>query len=203
MTENAVQLSTEQKELVAVGASVGAGCHPCVKHHVKTAVEAGVNEERLIAALTSSDRIAAEATKRMVAHSRGVLGADPTATAVPSSALDGALASFGAAIAANDKTAIEAQLAAAQAAGATKAQLEQAVQTAAKVQENAARIICARQSGWSRRQSKSPLRSPPPSRKPLRQRAPRSLGVARTAPATARRTAPVPPSRPRPACWRG
>jgi AhpD family alkylhydroperoxidase len=140
MTENTEQLSKEQKELVAVGASVGAGCHPCVKHHVMAAVEAGVDEERLIAALTSSDRIAAEATKRMVAHSRGALGADPTATAVPNSALDDALASFGAAIAANDKTAIEAQLAAAQAAGATKAQLEQAVQTTAKVQENAARI---------------------------------------------------------------
>jgi AhpD family alkylhydroperoxidase len=140
MTDNGEHLSTEQKELVAVGASVGAGCHPCVKHHIRAAVEAGVGEERLIAALTSGDRIATEATKRMVTHSRGLLGAEPTAAAASASSLDDALASFGAAITANDRTAIETQLAAAQSAGVTQAQLGQAVKTAAKVQENAARI---------------------------------------------------------------
>lgn len=140
MVDKAEQLSAEQKELVAVGASVGAGCHPCVKHHIKAAVKAGVGEERLIAALTASDRIATEATKRMAVHSRGVLGAEPTASATARSPLDDALASFGAAVAANDRAAIESQIAAARAAGASRAELEQAVQTAATVQENAARI---------------------------------------------------------------
>jgi AhpD family alkylhydroperoxidase len=168
MTENAEPLSAEQRELVAVGASVGAGCHPCVRHHIKAAVETGVSEERLIAALTSSDRIAAEATTHMVAHSRGVLGAEPTATAAPSSALDDALASFGAAIAANDKTAIEAQLAATRAAGATKAQLEQAVQTVAKVQENAARIHLREAERLVATASEEPAEKPAPSQKPLR-----------------------------------
>jgi AhpD family alkylhydroperoxidase len=29
------KLSLHQRELVAVGASVGAGCHPCVSHHIR------------------------------------------------------------------------------------------------------------------------------------------------------------------------
>lgn len=140
MTDNAEQLGPEQEELVAVGASVGAGCHPCVRHHIKAAVEAGVDTEQLLTALSSADRIAAEATRRMATHSRGVLGVDPTASVAAAASLDDTLASFGAAITANDKVAIEAQLAAARAAGASQAQLQEAVQTAAKVQENAARI---------------------------------------------------------------
>lgn len=140
MTNDTERLSEKQKELVAVGASVGAGCHPCVKHHIKAAVKAGVGEQRLVAALTSSDRIGVEASKRMAAHSRGVLGVEPTASAAAESSLDDALASFGAAVAANDRAAIEAQVAAGRAAGASPAQLQEAVEAAATVQENAARI---------------------------------------------------------------
>jgi AhpD family alkylhydroperoxidase len=32
-------------ELVAIGASVAANCHPCVKYHVSKAQEIGVDEE--------------------------------------------------------------------------------------------------------------------------------------------------------------
>ena len=140
MTGDEQRLSGEQVELVAVGASVGVGCHPCVRHHLKAATEAGVGEQRLVAALASSDRVAAEAGERMVAHARGVLGVEPGASAQAESSLDDALASFGAALGANDKVAIEQQMLAAQAAGASRSELEQAIQTAAKVQENAARI---------------------------------------------------------------
>lgn len=140
MTDTAEQLSPEQTELVAVGASTSAGCHPCVKHHIKEAVKAGLGEEQLVAALTSGDRIASEATKRMATHSRAVLGVEPTVRAAPASSLDDALVSLGAAIAANDKVAIEAQIAVARAAGVSQAQLESAVKVAATVQENAGRI---------------------------------------------------------------
>jgi AhpD family alkylhydroperoxidase len=140
MTGGKETLTTEQKEFVLVGASVGAGCHPCVKHHIKAALKAGVEEQRLVAALTSGDRVAAEANERMGVHSRGVLGVEPTASAAMASSLDDALASFGAAVAANDKAAIEAQITAARAAGASGSQLQAAIQAAAAVQENAARI---------------------------------------------------------------
>lgn len=140
MTGDEQRLSGEQKELVAVGASVGVGCHPCVRHHLKAGLAAGLDEQQLVAALTSGDRVAAEGGERMVAHARGVLGLDADASARTESRLDDALASFGAALGANDKIAIEQQMLAAQDAGASRSQLAEAIRTAATVQENAARI---------------------------------------------------------------
>src|SRR6266511_5659990 len=68
------KLSEEQRELVAVGASVGAGCHPCVSYHVKAGAKAGLSGDRLLAAVTSAERVAAEAAERMAAHARSQLG---------------------------------------------------------------------------------------------------------------------------------
>lgn len=133
------KLSLEQKELVAVGASVGAGCHPCVDHHLKAGAKAGLDGERLLAAVTSAERVAAEAAVLMSDHVRAKL--DPTvAEAALLSRLEEALTSLGAALGANDATNIERQLRTALDLGATRPQLEQAIETAHTVQENAARI---------------------------------------------------------------
>jgi AhpD family alkylhydroperoxidase len=133
------KLGSEQRELVAVGASVGAGCHPCVNYHIKAATKAGVTGERLLAALASSERVAAEAAERMTVHARGKLGTEVTAPAA-ASPLDDALASFGGALGANDLANIEHHMRAAADLGASHAQLEEAIATAQKVQENATRI---------------------------------------------------------------
>ena len=37
------ELSQQEKELVGLGASVGAGCHPCVDHHLKAAIKADLD----------------------------------------------------------------------------------------------------------------------------------------------------------------
>ena len=133
------QLSSEQKELVAVGASVGAGCQPCVSHHLQAGVKAGLNAERLLAAATSAERVSAEAAVAMADHVRVKLGPGVTSPALLSR-LEEALASLGAALGANDVTNIERQLRAAVGLGASRSQLQQAIATAHTVQENAARI---------------------------------------------------------------
>lgn len=133
------KLSLEQKELVAVGASVGAGCHPCVDHHLKAAAKAGLDGEQLLAAVTSAERVAAEAAVVMGDHVRGTLGPSVAAPALLSR-FEKALASLGAALGANDARSIERQLRTALDLGATKPELEQAIATAHSVQENAARI---------------------------------------------------------------
>jgi AhpD family alkylhydroperoxidase len=132
-------LSSEQKELVAVGASVGAGCHPCVSHHLKAGAKAGLEGEQLLAAVTSAERVTAEAAVAMGDHVRAKLGPTVTAPALLSR-LEQALASLGAALGANDATNIERQLRTALELGASRPQLEQAIDTAHTVQENAARI---------------------------------------------------------------
>ena len=133
------ELSAEQKELVAVGASVGSGCRPCVDHHVKAGAKAGLDGEQLLAAVTSPERVAAEAAVLMGDHVRGKLRPS-VAEPVLLSRLEEALASLGAALGANDATNIERQLRTALDLGASRPQLEQAIETAKAVQENAARI---------------------------------------------------------------
>ncbi len=133
------KLSEEQRELVAVGASVGAGCHPCVSYHVKAGAKAGLSGDRLLAAVTSAERVAAEAAERMAAHARSQLVAEATASVVRSP-LDEALASFGAALGANDLANIERHMLAAAQLGASRPQLQEAIEMAQKVQENATRI---------------------------------------------------------------
>src|SRR6266700_6932851 len=139
MTTNEQRLSVEQRELVAVGASIGAGCHPCVKYHIKAGTDAGLAGGRVLAAVTSAERVAAEAAERMHAHARAQLGAEPARPAEVSP-LDDVLASFGAALAANDLANIERHLQAASELGVSRSQLQEAIEVAQKVQQNAARI---------------------------------------------------------------
>lgn len=133
------KLSLEQKELVAVAASVGAGCQPCVSHHLKAGAKAGLDGERLLAAVTSAERVTAEAAVAMGDHVRGKLGPDVASPALLSR-LEEALASLGAALGANDAKNIEHQLRTALELGASRPQLEQAIELANTVQEHAARI---------------------------------------------------------------
>ncbi len=72
------KLDGEQRELVAVAASVGAGCHPCVSYHVKAATKAGLTGGRLLGAVTSAERVAGEAVERMAVHARTELGTQAT-----------------------------------------------------------------------------------------------------------------------------
>ena len=139
MTSQEQNLNAEQKELVAVGASVGAGCKPCVSHHLKAGAQAGLEGEQLLAAVVSAERVGAEAAVAIGDHVRSKLGPDVSSLALLSR-LEEALASLGAALGANDATNIERQLRAAADLGASRSQLQQAIETAHTVQENAARI---------------------------------------------------------------
>jgi AhpD family alkylhydroperoxidase len=132
-------LSSEQKELVAVGASVGAGCHPCVSHHLKAGAQAGLDGEQLLAAVTSAERVTAEAAVLIGDHVRAKLGPTAAAPALLSQ-LEEALASLGAALGANDAKNIERQMRTALSRGASRSKLGQAIETAQTVQENASRI---------------------------------------------------------------
>jgi AhpD family alkylhydroperoxidase len=132
-------LSGEQQELVAVGASVGAGCQPCVSHHLNAGAQAGLDGEQLLAAIASAERVGAEAAVALGDHARRELGTSGRSTELLSR-LEETLASLGAALGANDATNIQRQLRAAADLGATRSQLQQGIETAHNVQESAARI---------------------------------------------------------------
>jgi len=110
-----------------------------VAHHLKAGAKAGLDGERLLAALTSAERVTAEAAVAMGDHVRGKLGPSVTAAALLSR-LEDALTSFGAALGATDAKNIERQLRTAVEVGASRSQLQQAIETVRKVQENAVQI---------------------------------------------------------------
>lgn len=44
-------MNEQMKKLIAVGASVGANCHPCLEYHVGKALESGVDREEIMEAV--------------------------------------------------------------------------------------------------------------------------------------------------------
>lgn len=131
-------LTPDQRELVAVGTSVGAGCHPCFNYHTKAGHEAGVSVDRLRSALGSADRVATEAVGKMSGHIRAHLAFSPVGTGAHP--FDDVLAGLGAALGANDRTSIEAHIQSAAALGATREQLQEAIAVAQSTQESAMRL---------------------------------------------------------------
>jgi len=139
MSGSEQKLTAEQKELVAIGASVGVGCLPCASYHFKAGQRAGLEAGRILSVVADAERVSADATERMSAHVREELGRQATAAPAPASALDGTLAALGAAIGANSIPNIERHMVAAAASGLSGAQLAETVMVAQLVQQMAAK----------------------------------------------------------------
>jgi 4-carboxymuconolactone decarboxylase len=50
-------LTDREKELVAIGASIGCNCVPCIAFHVRKAREAGLTDEQIETAVALSEQI--------------------------------------------------------------------------------------------------------------------------------------------------
>ena len=53
------------KKLIAVGASVGANCHPCLEHHVGKALEFGIDRNEIMEAITIAKAVRQGAASSM------------------------------------------------------------------------------------------------------------------------------------------
>lgn len=51
------QLTMEQRELVAIGASLASNCIPCIKFHIRKAREAGLTDEVIQEAVEVADAV--------------------------------------------------------------------------------------------------------------------------------------------------
>jgi AhpD family alkylhydroperoxidase len=51
MTDHNEIMTESIRELIAIGTSVGAHCQPCLEYHIKAAVELGVSEAEIRAAI--------------------------------------------------------------------------------------------------------------------------------------------------------
>ncbi len=150
MSTHETQLSQQDKELVALGASVGAGCHPCLAHHLKAAKQADLTEARTRTAITSAQLVAAQAAEELALSVQRRLDVQNVTPPAPAAVEphDTELAALGAALGANDRLNIERHLTAAAALGVTPSQLRQAVEVAHSVQTGAAEIHLRAAQHW-------------------------------------------------------
>jgi len=61
------------KELIAIGASVGAHCQPCLTYHVEKARELGIDDEEIRAAIETGHMVEKGAMSAMRKFSASVL----------------------------------------------------------------------------------------------------------------------------------
>jgi AhpD family alkylhydroperoxidase len=66
------------KELIAIGASVGAHCQPCLTYHVGKAREMGIDDEAIKAAIETGHMVEKGAMSAMRKFSAAVLDPSPT-----------------------------------------------------------------------------------------------------------------------------
>jgi 4-carboxymuconolactone decarboxylase len=71
------ELTDRERELVAIGASIGSNCVPCIAFHVGQAKEAGLSDEQIEQAIALSEEIRTVPANLVVNTARAHLGAEP------------------------------------------------------------------------------------------------------------------------------
>ncbi len=133
------EFGTKEKELIAVGASIAAGCRSCTEHHVNAARDAGAETVDIRRAVdlslnvreTAAEIMAALADKLLDAES---VGATPVETGV---SLIDELVCVGSAVAVNCVAGVERHVAAAKELGADNRHLRTALGIARMVKKAA------------------------------------------------------------------
>ncbi len=136
-------LTQKEKELVAVGASIAAGCPPCTAYHFQAARAAGAGEEEIRQAVDDALCVRNNAAKIMAELAEKHLGGAP-ASDVPCCSekpLIGELVSASAAFAVNCVTNLETHLASARRLGATEHQLQTTLAVARMVKKVAGQKV--------------------------------------------------------------
>ena len=135
-----MRLEQREKELAAIGASIGANCRPCIEHHIPAGREAGLSDVELEDAVATAQAIRSEAVALLSARVDALFGYRGTAPEpAPVMRISKAreLVALGATVGANSHPLLQLHLRAATDAGLTSAQAEAAVKMARYVQQHA------------------------------------------------------------------
>jgi AhpD family alkylhydroperoxidase len=138
-----MQLEQRDKELAAVGASIGCNCRPCIEHHVAAGREAGLSDAELADAVATARVVRNEAIELLAARIDELLGG-ASAPSEPASPVDGSrvdgLVSIGASVGANSHALLRGHIAAALERGLSAGEVKAAVKMAAYVQQRASEM---------------------------------------------------------------
>lgn len=129
-------LNGHDKEVVAVAASVAAGCRPCTAYHLKEARRVGVREDDIAKAVAGAVCVRNSATEGMRRHG---LGLEPPPAECGCGAGDrlAELAALGASLAVNCTANIDKHLAFARAIGVSEDDIDDAAAVATMIRGKA------------------------------------------------------------------
>jgi AhpD family alkylhydroperoxidase len=137
-------LDQKDKELVAIGASIGALCRPCIEHHIPAARDAGLTEPQLARAVEAAEAIHRIAVTLLFGRTHELLHATETPAGMPlqeePTSRPDELVALGASIGANCHPLLEQHVAGAFQQGLTASQVRSAIKMAQIVQQHAAEI---------------------------------------------------------------
>lgn len=136
-------LTPADRELVGIGASIGAGCQSCLEYHLDAGSRVGLGEADLLKAIEDAECVRRSASGQLSAIGRQRLGqaAELPADCCDSSDRAKELAAVGASVAANSQANVDKHLAAAKLIGLGTRELEEAVRLARAVQRRSAEIL--------------------------------------------------------------
>jgi AhpD family alkylhydroperoxidase len=132
-------LTDKQREFVAIGAAVGAGCQPCTQYHVRAALKAGLGEEEILRALDQAEAARREGGVAVANVGRTMLGlAEETRSGGCLCDASQALVHIGAAAGCNAGGMLARYLEAATGFGFSAEELSEALEVAQAVKEKGA-----------------------------------------------------------------
>jgi AhpD family alkylhydroperoxidase len=136
-------LEQRDKELAAIGASIGCNCRPCIEHHIPAGREAGLSEVELADAVATARAVRDEAITLLAPRVEELLGRS-TGPVGPASAIESsrahALVALGASVGANSHPLLERHIAAAPELGLSAGELAAALKMAGYVQQRASEM---------------------------------------------------------------
>jgi AhpD family alkylhydroperoxidase len=137
-----VRLEQRDKELAAIGASVGANCRPCIEHHIPAGREAGLSESELADAVATAQAVRHAAVELFSARVGELLGGGtmPETSWPVEASRASELVALGASVGANSHPLLDLHVGIALDAGLTRTQVEAALKMAEYVQERAAEM---------------------------------------------------------------
>lgn len=136
-------LEQRDKELAAIGASIGSNCEPCITHHLAAGREAGLSQAELDTAVASAHALQREAVGLLEARIVELLGhgggaAKPAPIAETSKAQE--LVALGVSVGANSHPLLHAHVESALDVGLKVDEVKSALKLAGYVQQHAAAL---------------------------------------------------------------
>lgn len=141
-----MSLEQSEKELVAIGASIGANCRPCIEYHIAAARTTGLTDAELNVAVATAHAVRREAVALLAARIDELLGnggapPEPAAIGHPSKAHE--LVALGASVGSNSHALLRLHITASSDIGLASSHIRSALKMAEYVQQHASDLTAA------------------------------------------------------------